>query len=63
MTPRDSVKAFVGLLSVLEQNPGTDWHKLLSGIQIEITKDPAIVQENVSNEQTESDDELTSFKL
>lgn len=56
LTPRDSVKAFVGLLSVLEQNSGTDWHKLLSGIQIEITKDPVIVQENDSNE-------LTSFKL
>ena len=25
LTPRDAVKAFVGLLSVIEQNPGTDW--------------------------------------
>ncbi len=29
LTPRDAVKAFVGLLSVIEQNPGTDWKTLL----------------------------------
>ncbi len=29
LTPRDAVKAFVGLLSVIEQNPGTDWRTIL----------------------------------
>ena len=30
LTPRDAVKAFIGLLSVIEQNPGVDWRTLLS---------------------------------
>ena len=30
LTPRDAVKAFVGLLSVIEQNPGTEWRTVLS---------------------------------
>jgi hypothetical protein len=36
-TPRDSVKAFVGFLSVLEQNPGADWRPLLGQTKIELT--------------------------
>jgi hypothetical protein len=32
-TPRDTVKDFVGLLNVLEQNAGTDWRKLLPGYE------------------------------
>jgi hypothetical protein len=31
-TPRDTVKDFVGLLNILEQNPGASWRGLLSGI-------------------------------
>jgi hypothetical protein len=40
LTPRDSVKAFVGLLAVLEQNPGADWRQLLGATRIERTPDP-----------------------
>jgi hypothetical protein len=36
-TPRDSVKGFVGFLSVLEQNPGTDWKVVLGQTKLEIT--------------------------
>lgn len=36
-TPRDSVKGFVGFLSVLEQNPGTDWKGVLGQTKLEIT--------------------------
>ena len=39
MTPRDSVKAFVGLLSVLDQNPGTTWRTMLADTKIEKTAD------------------------
>ncbi len=31
-TPRETVRDFVGLLSVLEQNPGSDWRKMLGAI-------------------------------
>jgi hypothetical protein len=39
-TPGDAVKGFVGLLSVLEQNPGTNWQTLLKGITLERSVDP-----------------------
>lgn len=39
-TPRDAVKAFVGFLSVLEQNPGSDWKALLRGVRVEPSTDP-----------------------
>lgn len=39
-TPRDAVKAFVGFLSVLEQNPGTDALALLGTVRVETTLDP-----------------------
>jgi hypothetical protein len=39
-TPRDAVKSFVGFLSVLEQNPGTDALALLGNLPLETTPDP-----------------------
>jgi hypothetical protein len=53
-TPRDSVKEFVGLLSVLEQNPEADWEELLSDEGGEFEE---------QTEREEADDELTSFEL
>ncbi len=71
-TPRDSVKGFVGLLSVLEQNPGFDWRTMLKSTKMEATPDPeAEPEEPVSKSETpptaivkpDRDDDLTSFKL
>lgn len=39
-TPRDTVKGFVQLLSVLEQNPGSDWKVLLEASSVEQSADP-----------------------
>lgn len=39
-TPRDAVKAFVGFLSVLEQNPGADALSLLGAVRVEASSDP-----------------------
>jgi hypothetical protein len=65
-TPRDAVKGFVGFLSVLEQNPGTDWQKLLGGINLQ----PSINQEiiPVTEDDTQvppngEKDELATFRL
>lgn len=33
-TPRNTIKSFVHLLSILDQNPGTDWRELLGGVEI-----------------------------
>jgi hypothetical protein len=72
-TPRDAVKAFVGLLSVLEQNPGTDWKTLLAQTPIEKEatpeseaepqrKAPASAQPAKPADKSGSDS-LASFKL
>jgi len=33
-TPRNTIKAFVNLLAVLEQNPGANWKELLGSAEI-----------------------------
>ena len=58
-TPRTTVTAFVNLLSVLEQNPGTDWRDLIGSV--EISKD--FGDEVSGTEDDEVDDELASFRL
>lgn len=58
-TPRNTVKAFVNLLSVLEQNPGAEWSELLGGIDV-LTDTP---DDDGQPSDDEGDDELASFKL
>lgn len=55
-TPRNSVKAFVQLLSILEQNPTVAWSSLLG--QVVVAPDEATGATPPGN-----DDELTGFKL
>jgi DNA-binding phage protein len=58
-TPRDATKAFVGLLSVLAQNPGARWQDLIGTVELE--------QSIESNEElaveASIDFELASFRL
>ena len=65
-TPRDAVKGFVGLLSVLEQNPATDWQVILHAIPLEQTQDPDNVPVS-DDDKTVSPigelDELVSLRL
>jgi hypothetical protein len=75
-TPRDAVKGFVGLLSVLEQNPGAQWDAIVAGTAVEQTPDPE--SQPVADEASETgpgpqptvpkpasagDDDLTAFRL
>ena len=39
-TPRTSIRAFLDLLSVLDQNPDSDWRALVGAVNIEKDKDP-----------------------
>ena len=58
-TPRDTVKDFVGLLQVLQQNPTTSWNLLLDTKQSEPfapTTDPEV-------SPPEPDDDLSTFRL
>lgn len=65
-TPRDAVKGFVGFLSVLEQNPGTDWQKLLGGINLQPSINPESLP--VTEDETQvppngEKDELATFRI
>jgi hypothetical protein len=58
-TPRSTVKAFVHMLSVLEQNPGTRWEDLLD--RIPIVRDAPEVSADA--DASGDGDELTSLRL
>lgn len=73
-TPRNTVKAFCQLLSVIEQNPGVEWQTLLGSVQV--TSDAPEPDEGEANlgedqtagdavaeDNTKPDDDLTTFRL
>ncbi|MEQ8820984.1 MAG: ATP-binding protein [Sumerlaeia bacterium] len=66
-TPRDVIRSFVGLLNVLEQNPGTSWEDLLG--QDNVIQKPAhaqSVEEEVAigiGAPDDEDDDLGSLRL
>ena len=65
-TPRNTVTAFVNLLAVLEQNPGTSWEDLVEAVEV-----PADGGDDLSDiedvPQTPAEvgreDDLSSFRL
>lgn len=64
-TPRNTVTAFVNMLSVLEQNPGTSWSDLIEKVELEMDSgdDMSDIDDSASSTSNTSDDELSSFKL
>lgn len=61
-TPRTTVKAFVQLLAVLEQNPGTKWQDVLGGI--EVASDTGNVDQTEDTQTgANGSDELTSLRI
>jgi hypothetical protein len=63
-TPRNTIKAFIDMLAVLEQNPSMKWTELISEVSIEIER-PSDTDEILVDEDKENSDSdgLTSFKL
>jgi hypothetical protein len=59
-TPRNTIKAFVDMLAVLEQSDPLKWHQLIERVDIqqEVNTDMPEVETNTSDK-----DELASFKL
>lgn len=55
-TPRTTITAFLGLLALLEQHPGTDWRPMVGGVRIEADNGAAA-------EKAVESDELATFKL
>ncbi|MBQ9273737.1 MAG: ATP-binding protein [Succinivibrio sp.] len=67
-TPRNTIKSFVDLLSVLDQNPALKWETLIGSIKIEreVDGETLTTLKDSSDEAGSSDgddDELASFKL
>jgi len=64
-TPGDAVKGFIGLLSVLEQNPGTNWQKLLNGINLKPSENPEnhLTTDDGQLAPDDERDELATFRL
>lgn len=64
-TPRNTIKGFLDLLAVLEQNPGLSWANLIESVEISEESNPDLAPISVQpSEQLETaDDDLTSFKL
>ena len=58
-TPRNTVKEFVNMLSVLDQNPGVGWQSLIGSVNPE--EDAGAEDDGIAEDG--ADDELTSFKL
>jgi hypothetical protein len=56
-TPRNTIKAFVQFLRVLEQNPGTEWRTLLGEIALE-QEEP-----EPEDESLQGDDDLATLRL
>ena len=61
-TPRNTIKAFVDLLSVLEQNPEIKWQSLIANVHVENESDPSLVTTGAA-EPAPADDDLVTFKL
>lgn len=61
-TPRNTIKSFVHLMAVLEQNPGADWRTLLKDVAIEEDRGGA-PEIDVPDVNPGKSDDLASFTL
>jgi hypothetical protein len=64
--PRETVKAFVNFLAVLEHNPEADWKALLGNVEVATDRGGSEETASGSDEgegQAGNDDELTSLRL
>lgn len=66
-TPRNTIKGFLDLLSMLEQYPDLQWSSMID--QIEVTQDvepteiSAIISQQVDKQNAIHEDEFASFRL
>lgn len=71
-TPRNTVRSFLDLLAVLDQNPSAEWRQLLSGVDLAAEVNPDLEplegeegqpSENGGEHSAGPIDDLTSFRL
>ncbi len=61
-TPRNTIRAFLDLLAVLEQNPGVRWEDLLGKVEIE-REEAARGDAPEPDGEANGDDELSTFRI
>jgi hypothetical protein len=65
-TPREVIKQFVGLLNVLDQNPGRDWQSFLGDVSFAKRDKVISIEEEIANgvpPPPDTEDNLATFKL
>ncbi|MGE0230049.1 MAG: ATP-binding protein [Dehalococcoidia bacterium] len=62
-TPRDTIRAFVQLLAVLEQNPGASWAELIGTVDFAPEANPDLLGPDDLHSDREPDDGLATFRL
>jgi hypothetical protein len=65
-TPRDVIRSFVGLLNVLDQNPGRDWQSFLGDVSFAKADNMISIEEEIANgvpPPADIEDNLATFKL
>ncbi|SDG20431.1 P-loop protein of unknown function [Lentzea fradiae] len=63
-TPRTTIREFLNLLSVLENNPGQPWEPLIGGVRFEAERNPDLEPiEAAEPDESRVDDELATFRL
>lgn len=61
-TPRNTVKAFVDLLAILEQNPDAQWQALLGAVEV-VQDRGAAADLEIAEAGNDPDDELASLRI
>ncbi|MGN1392565.1 MAG: ATP-binding protein [Succinivibrionaceae bacterium] len=61
-TPRNTIKAFVDFLSILEQNQEIRWQDLLKDINISLDTDSSS-DLNIDDDESDNSDDLSTFSL
>jgi hypothetical protein len=61
-TPRNTIKAFVQFLAVLEQNPGTDWRELVGKVDVAADAEASSDAETDDGD-ADGDEDLASVRL
>ena len=65
-TPRNTIKGFLDLLSIIEQHPEVKWSDLIGKIDVKADIEPSEVDSIISinkSGQVDSDDEFAKFRL
>lgn len=61
-TPRNTIKAFLDMLAVLEQNPSMDWSQLVESLAVE-KECPSDVDVSIGDDENGGSEKLAEFKL